>query len=346
MRIEDKKLLQKYLYGQCSTEEKIRLRELLQHGDTPRILEELTLKEWSEPAIEDKEIDGIVAEWKTRINTKILDEMGEQGGKTTLIQPFQKLTFLKYAVACAGLVLLASLVVWQFVSINSIENIVALERTNKHGQPVKYILPDSSEVYLAAGSTINYPQHFDGSTREINLYGEAFFDIKRDESRPFIIHTGKIQTKVLGTSFKINAFKNSKLVVSVATGRVRVSKLGDEKTEALALLTAGQKVTWDGVTGKSVKGEVDVYSLEQWKSGEMVFDDQSMLQIAAELHRRYGITVDFRDSEIRGNKLSGTFPSNKSIDKVMTALAMAGKFQFETKDNKTFKIFKTSKQPM
>src|SRR6202000_336004 len=95
---------------------------------------------------------------------------------------------------------------------------------NPRGQRSVVRLSDSTIVYLGPDSKINFPGRFNGKTRELNLEGEAFFQVKKDHQHPFIIHTGDVSTTVLGTSFKITAFKGEPLTVSVATGKVRVDE--------------------------------------------------------------------------------------------------------------------------
>jgi len=173
------------------------------------------------------------------------------------------------------------------------------------------------------------------------LKGEAFFQVKNNPSMPFIIHTGEIHTLVLGTSFKVQAFDGQPLVVSVSTGKVMVSLHNDGQAKTLAFLTPGLKVTWNSLTCKAIQDSVDIFNLNQWKSGNMVFEEQTMEQIASELQRRYAVKIDIIDKEISGNQVSGTFPAVKTIDKVMNTLEIAGKFRYKTIDNKSFKIYKT-----
>lgn len=346
MQAEDKNLLKKYLYGQCNPKEYLRVHELLKHPDLQDVMQELTSGEWDEPSGPDEEVNEIVGDWKTKLNSRILSSESAYPKKTAFNKHVKKQVVLRYAAVWAGVFLMAMLAVWQIRTFDNTQHLELRQITNRQGKPLKYLLPDGSEVYLAAGSRLYSPAKFDGNTRELSLEGEAFFQVKRDESKPFIVRTGKIQTRVLGTSFKINANQGQPVVVSVATGKVTVSADNIKQTQTLAILTPGLKVTWNSKTGRAVQGKVDIYGLEQWKSGSMVFDDQTMSQIALELQRRYAVKIDFIDAEMANMQISGTFPSNKTIGQVMTALAIAGKFRFETQNNKSFKIFNTARAPM
>ena len=126
-----------------------------------------------------------------------------------------------------------------------------MKKTSTERAEYKYILlPDSTQVWLNAGSTLDYPEHFDETTREVTLTGEAYFDVKHAAEHPFIIHTGQIQTTVLGTAFNINAYTDrSNIQVSVSRGKVKVSR-GDQ---LIATLVKGQevKVSQTGDTGSA-----------------------------------------------------------------------------------------------
>ena len=257
-----------------------------------------------------------------------------------LDKPVRRLHFMRYAAVWAGIIMIAGFTLWQFTKPGVKDQIAFIERTNIKGRPVRYMLPDSSSVYLGAGSKLRYSNDFNGDIREIELLGEAFFQVKHDASKPFIIHTGEIQTQVLGTSFKVQAFKSHPVFVAVATGKVGVSRQDRKSSRTLALLEPGHTLTWNGKTGKAVEGTVEIYSLEQWKSGELVFEEQPMEQIALELQRRYSVQIEFLDKSIEDNQVSGTFPADRSVERVMNTLAVAGKFQYKTDDHKTFKIYR------
>ena len=247
----------------------------------------------------------------------------------------------RYAAVWAALLFIGALAIMQLQKINREQNIKHLQFSNAKNHPVKYMLPDSSEVYLGSGSQINFSQDFVSKTRELTLQGEAFFDVKHDEKRPFIIHTGEIHTQVLGTSFKVQAFNGQPTVVAVATGKVGVSRKTSKLSQTLALLTPGHTITWNAETGKAIAGEVNLKSLQQWKTGDMVFEEQTMASIALELQHRYGVNISFFDKSVAQNQVSGTFPADKPIMKIMNILAAAGKFRYETSNQNNFKIYKT-----
>jgi transmembrane sensor len=337
MEIEDKELLKKFLNSNCTAEEARKVKELLKESDAQQIMAELTLQEWEEPVVQDKEMDAVVNGWKEKINSRIAIEYADNKKIATENITVKKLQFLRYAAIWAVLILAGIFTMLKFNNTAQTESIALV---NIQGKPQRYILPDGSEIYLGAGSQLRYPAHFSGKNREVDLQGEAFFQIKHNPLRPFIVHTAEINTQVLGTSFKIVAFDNQPILVAVATGKVGVTKHTDQETKTLALLTPGMKVTWNKTTQRAEKGVIDPNGLEKWKIGEMVFEDQSMEQIAAELQRHFQVKIEFVNREIADNQVTGTFTATKSIAKIMKTLALAGKFRYETTNNKLFKIYK------
>jgi transmembrane sensor len=333
MHAEEKNLLRKFLYANCTPEESRQVQELLQRPDIESVMQELTIAEWQEDTHTDAAVQDILSGWKRRLNARIIGELAVAGKQAE--KPVRKMRFLRYAAVWAGLLLASGSIIWQFNKKHAATSVALVEKTNVQGQPARYQLPDSSWVYLGAGSKLAYAENFAGNAREITLSGEAFFDVKQNVARPFIIITGNIRTEVLGTSFKVQAFASEPVEVAVATGKVGV--IGQAGT--LAVLTAGRKVTWHAETGKAVESEADIYALTQWQSGNIVFEDLPMDRVAAQLQRRYGITIQFMNEEVKHHEVSGTFPASKAISKIMHTLAIAGKFRYETADEKTFRIY-------
>lgn len=340
MQAEDKKLLEKFLYGTCTAEENHRVQELLTQPDTDKVLQELTLREWNQPSNSDVQVDVLMASWKEKLHSRIAVADDSTTTPDEFI-PRKSWYVYRYAAVWAALLVVGALAILQLQKIYYNDNITYIVYSNAKKHPVKYMLPDSSEVYLGTGSQINFPQDFVGKTREISLQGEAFFQVKHDEKRPFIIHTGEIHTQVLGTSFKVQAFKGQPTVVAVATGKVGVSRKTSELSQTLALLTPGHTITWNSKTGKAISGKVNLKSLQQWKTGDMVFEEQTMASIALELQHRYGANILFMDKQVAENQVSGTFSADKPLVKIMNILAAAGKFRYEISNQNNFKIYKT-----
>lgn len=333
MQETDKELLIRYFHGKCTSEEIVRAQALLQFPEAETFLRQLSLQEWGESALEDESLRAIHENWKKNVHDRISIVESGINKKNTPLRWLMPL--YRYAAVLVGVVILVSgLLIWKTQKDG--QQTVMVEKTNVQGAPVRYVLPDSSEIYLAAGSSISYPQDFKGKSRDVNLRGEAFFEVVHNEEQPFIVHTGEITTRDIGTSFRITDFPDKPLEIAVATGKVGVNN----EHQTVATLTPGNKVTW--YQNKATLGQVNVDALLQWKNGDLVFDRRDMAYIADELERRYGIHIVFADAEVKTNTVSGTFAAQKTAEQVMQTLALAGSFRYETKDNKAFTIYKAN----
>lgn len=330
MHDRQKTLLKKFLDRTCDDKELQEVKALLREPAANEFLEELM---------------GAQAE-------KVEEEYWEKGEQLTektegwLKQVNQQIhrkkrSFYHYAAVWAGILIVCSLAYWQLNfggQFSDQSNYI--EIVNEIGVPERFILPDSSVIYLGASSSIKYPEGFKGDLREVQLSGEAFFEIKHMPQRPFIVHAGDVRTQVLGTSFKVQAFKEQPLIVSVATGRVGVSKVGAVNPRLLAMLTPGVRVTYYNGRDEVIKDEVMIDDLLGWKKGDIVFEEQSLQSVVAELERRFGFKITFGDENLKAYQVSGSFPSNQSLETDLKILSIIAKFKYRAIDNSSFLIEK------
>ena len=175
-------------------------------------------------------------------------------------------------------------------------------------------------VTLGSGSTLRYPRSFNGNTREIQLTGEAFFNVTKNPNKPFIVHTRSLQTRVLGTSFKIDAFNGQPVVVAVATGKVQVDRndSGSNQLPPLAVLLPGNEVTWSPESGKAILSHVVIEDIAGWEKGQLAFTGTPLREVANRLERWYNVKIAIsnkRKAAYRMNCiLDGTQPLKKSLE--------------------------------
>ncbi|MGY4539462.1 transmembrane sensor [Mucilaginibacter sp. UYNi724] len=213
-----------------------------------------------------------------------------------------------------------------------------LSKITGKGEKLKMILPDSSVVYLAGESRLTWPSRFvKGGHRNICLEGEAFFEVKRDTSSPFIISTGKIQTQVLGTSFNIYAYpKDRTFSVAVRTGKVKVSERIGNKISTLSMLTPGMNLVYHIENGKHVVNLERKDEINSWIENHFVFRNENMLRMLKRLERYYNVRFELKGNEMTDCRFNATF-SNKNIKDVMEQLKVmsGGNMQYViSKDSK------------
>lgn len=316
----NKQLIRKYLNGECNSAELQVMDDFMRRKDAQQLIDQVWEEEWNE--FQEQEIsDPEIARWKSRFVQERLQETSTPVKKRGLVKRFFS---LPYAAIWLGLLL--SIGAWySIVNLKKQAPVITmLESANGMGQRSKIRLPDSSTIYLGGGSKVFFPERFSGSTREISLEGEAFFEIARDPKRPFIIHTGEVQTHVLGTSFRMNAFNGHPLVVEVATGKVRVG----EGKRSLAVLTSGQSLQWDHI--KATIGAVQAEDVTEWKNGRLVFNGTTLQELTAVLERWYNVKIVFTNAATAKRHITITLTANVPLTNIMDVLAGTGGFKYKT----------------
>ena len=168
----------------------------------------------------------------------------------------------------------------------AVVEIPVVKKENPAGIKSLITLSDGSKVYLNAGSTLQYPKQFSATSRDVQLTGEAFFDIQSEADRPFIVSTGSTQIKVLGTSFNVNQGENGKLAVALVSGKVRVN---DEKGNQLNLEPNEMLVMEDG--GKFYKTGFDSLEILGWKDKHLVFKKDAFVTVQRKIENWYGVEI-------------------------------------------------------
>lgn len=191
------------------------------------------------------------------------------------------------------------------------------------GQQYRVVLPDGSKVWLNSASSITYPTSFSGmQNRAVKLIGEAYFEVAKDRSRPFIVKTGKQEVEVLGTHFNVNSYNDEKATrTTLLEGSVKVT---NEKGQSL--LKPGQQAAVSG--GSLVISKVNTHESVAWKNGDFMFDNERFDSILRQLSRWYNvdITGSGTDKDLR---FSGTISRSKPISTVLRALELTGQVRFK-----------------
>lgn len=182
-------------------------------------------------------------------------------------------------------------------------------------------LEDGSVVTLNAGSRLVYPQKFQGSRREVELQGEAYFKVKHDASHPFVVRANGISTKVLGTEFNVRSFSKQDTHVTLLQGSVLVSYASASKK-----LIPGEDATIQG--GKMTVHSVDTEVYTAWKNGEFYFDNETLLDIAKEIGKWYNVSVIFQSPEKMHARLFFAAPRDADIEELLDLLNGLDKAKF------------------
>ena len=220
---------------------------------------------------------------------------------------------ISWRVAASFLLLIGLGISVSYLTSNKLYAPTNVTFSTNWGQQHVITLPDSSIVRLNAGSSLSYPKQFDLSKRKVTLTGEAFFDVKKADI-PFIINTDEVTTTVLGTSFNIKTSDKKDIVITVASGKVRVSNNINSE-----VLLPKQQAIYKRDSKHFIKNEVSLQKYIDWKDGVLRFDNQTIAEAAIELEKWYNVSIKVLNNNIGNCRFSGKF-NNETLPTILNSL--------------------------
>ncbi|MRG45051.1 DUF4974 domain-containing protein [Chitinophaga sp. SYP-B3965] len=198
----------------------------------------------------------------------------------------------------------------------------------------KYLLlSDSTQVWLNASSTIDYPETFGKDKREVYLKGEAFFEVKNAAESPFIIHTGTVTTIVLGTSFNVKAYEGQEHVtVSVKSGKVQVLK----QNKLISTLTKGQETKVSKMNGPDENEEVNNDLVGAWQQGYLSYEEVRFADIISDMERVYNVDITIRNEQLKGVLVITAFSRDIGVKRALEILCKLTAAKLEEKGGQYF----------
>ncbi len=198
---------------------------------------------------------------------------------------------------------------------------------------LQVVLFDGTRVWLNGGSRLKYPSRFAADCREVELSGEAYFEVTKDTLRPFMVHTASAKVEVLGTSFNVSAQAEKKCVATLVEGRVRMQDAEEHKV----VLAPGQQAELDEQGGWKVE-EVDVCYFTAWKDGKFAFKDVELGSVMKELAVYYGVKFKFETVDLASLSYTTIIKQYKDVKDVLSILEMVGDFNCVQIENDLFLI--------
>lgn len=192
-----------------------------------------------------------------------------------------------------------------------------------------FTLSDGTKVWINSDTKLKYPVNFIGDKRVIYLEGEAYFEVKRNEKKPFIVKTfDELNVEVLGTKFNVDAYKENEIIkTTLLSGKVRVSK-GKQNT----ILKLDQQAVLNRQSNKIIRKEVDAYRFVAWKDGKFLFEDERLEDIMVRLSRWYGVEVFFMNQEVKDFHFTGDLERYGNISKILSMIEKATNIKFRIKN--------------
>jgi ferric-dicitrate binding protein FerR (iron transport regulator) len=292
-------LLEKFFSGQSTEEENNVLSKIFKDGGED-IFDEYCRRKWAE---NDCRIPTSV---KARIRQSLFTKMPRVKWRRVIASA---------SAVLAAAVILFMCMLWSRPSENADPEI--FEIVAERGQKSSVTLPDGSRVMINSASTISYTSDYNVKERNVFLSGEAYFDVASNADIPFVVHADKVSVTALGTEFNVKAYAEDPYVVTtLVEGSVRT-----EAGTQYELLTRAQEASYNKEADVLLAYDVkDISRAVPWIRNELLFENESLADIAVTLERMYNVTIVFEDEAAKGYSYTGLIRNN-SLQNVLELIS-------------------------
>ena len=199
-----------------------------------------------------------------------------------------------------------------------------------YGAEYDLVLPDGSKVYLNAGSVLRYPERFNDTQREVFLTGEAYLEVVHDDRHPFIVQTHDVAIRVLGTTFNINVYPDSKWVkTTLVEGKIEI-QCGGRHIE----MKPGTQVAYCKETHETTYHPVNTRLYTSWKDGYYDFENMELEELAQIFTRWYNVQIDFAEPELKNLRFSGRLKRYDSAEELFEMLDYVHRVTFSIENGR------------
>ena len=328
MKEEIEDVLTRYTDGVYTQSDAKNVLDCLNSDEETSLLEDKMDQLWNEYSSGESKSPALYQEYKSEAH-QLLKRIQKPE------KVFLPASLLKYAAAILVLFALGAGIYYMSADKEkSYTEISYIQIAVDKGKHKRIQLPDGTSVILNAGSVIRYPEVFDPETRLIELNGEAFFDVKKDASTPFIVNTQDADIRVLGTSFNIKAYhEDEQLMVSVQSGKVQV-----DMPESMTRLIANEQLLLDKGNGEFQKKKEDIKRVKSWIHGGLYFNRTPIHSVVLELQRMYNCEIVFDPHSVYDEYIYGEH-DNKSLESVLKSIQYSTDIRFK-KEGERYVLYK------
>lgn len=288
--------------------------------------------------------------------SKIKNKAGITNNTINLLKTKTLRNYLKIAVAVLVLISGTSWITWFITSKQQLESHLPKTTTihSPLGSKCKVVLPDSSLVWLNAGSKITYTSNFNKIERKLILEGEAFFDVTTNKDKPFLVQTSDILVRALGTMFNVKAYpEENEITTTLEEGKIDIHLLNGKSISEDIVLKPNEKVVYlkgnnqvsedrtqkennqllktktpDRVEKIEINSDVNTALYTSWKDKRWIIEGENLQDLAKIFERRYNISIKFNDEELKTIKFTGII-ENETIEQLMSALRLTSPLAYE-----------------
>ena len=281
----------------------------------------------------------------------------EKEGKTKIedssISESSGFFFWRYAamaVILIGLSVLFYFVIFQSPETKTVKYYTAMAPVS---QKSRLILSDGTRVWLNSGTTLKYKSNYGEETRDVFLDGEAYFEVAKDASKPFLVHAANITVKAIGTSFNVKCYPDEKTIeATLVEGKVQVYQDNRSDISNSVLLNPNERAVFNKNSSKLLVSKIEaptnkierqknrgeylipktIASVISWKDQELVFENETFSELSKRLERWYNVEIEIRDTSVlEGNSYTGKFVHNESLEQVLRIISRTTPIKYTVK---------------
>ncbi|MFV0553846.1 MAG: FecR family protein [Mangrovibacterium sp.] len=298
-------ILYKFLHDQCSPQELSLVNAWIEEGmpSLKRVLEhDWELGATVEADLQQEELEAILVQIHSKLDMQ----------KKTFFS-----TVLHAAMRAAAILFFPLLAALLYVVSQDQEALVMIRAVAPEHSHISLVLPDSTLVYLNNSSVLEYPSEFSETSRNLFLQGEAYFEVKHNPQKPFVVNSGDVDVAALGTKFNVRTLpEEDYIVATLAEGRVVIDQqMADKKLFRLADLQPSQQFVYNKKQKTFALNSVEVDRYICWKDGLMLFRNSTMIEFAERISQRFGVDVKVTD-EAKDLLLTASF-KDESLEKML-----------------------------
>ncbi|MCE5345333.1 MAG: DUF4974 domain-containing protein [Bacteroidales bacterium] len=325
--LDFKKLVIKFLAGEITESEVEVLKSLLHKDAEYRRIFDQENEVWRETSDQIKlEYFNEDQGWN---NISLRLGIGKNRNKPLFIISKRKFYVLAVAASVACLMAIFGLTFWLSGRQHFDQTLVATTIVSTdEGEKAHIFLSDSTQVFINSGSTFKYNSDYNTEKRIVSLSGEAFFDVRTNPEKPFIVQLGKMTVSATGTKFNVLSYANdSRIETTLERGKIQVAIKGQEFIN----VKPGQQVVYFTKTNKAIVQDVVTEVYTSWKENKLRLIDTPFEESLRKIARKYNVTFEIRNNDLLDLKYTATF-IDESIEEVMQMLSSVSPISYQIKN--------------
>lgn len=263
-------------------------------------------------------------------NATTFEALKRVNAKIGIHLPVKKTVWLKVLsrVAAVFILLVGISGVWFYLQHHNHPAMVEISAA--YGETKQVTLPDQTDVWLNAGSSLKYPSEFNQKVRSVHLTGEAFFSVTKNQSKPFVVETKSVSVKVLGTKFNLKAYPDeAQTVATLQEGKIEVQTERNQKQQ----MVPNEQLVYNNATSTLKMAKINPQDIPDWKNGNLIFSEATLGEILQTLERHFNISFDTDKSiDFTNERYTIKFEREETPEQILQVLAdIAGDFTYSSK---------------